>query len=410
MHHSKGAAIRQRWDGRDDGLIESRTAGMVATHGGDQDQTRNSGKPVHDSIMSRGRWVGNEGPLTAVHRAEVDFRRRVPADGHRRAAESSAHDQHPVLWQIEPPSMVAAGERAVRYIWRIAVGQGDLAPMCVARECDREGVLTQIEQPGRSVHENEPYRRSARERLRCIGVAGRMIVESTYCHLVERRWQSSVCIGQYLDTSPLERPRDRQRPRPVIVVAENCEASRTCRDLCQTVGETTDIMVPDGHEVAAEEKEVWRSRRQGGGGPVQQPAGRQRTGVEVACECNPELSCRSERITCLYALPSQCDLGRGTTTLRESGRPVGRGQKRLGTLPEGTQSAEVPDRPFGIHGVRNSSVGYCRPAACLRSAANDRSSISEGAWTLVCRTYLPFPSSSPFGSFKDDPLKKPNCT
>src|SRR5687768_5427985 len=28
----------------------------------------------------------------------------------------------------------------------------------------------------------------------------------------------------------------------------------------------------------------------------------------------------------------------------------------------------------------------------------------------MCRTYCPLPSSNPFGSFKEEPRKKPNCT
>jgi hypothetical protein len=51
-----------------------------------------------------------------------------------------------------------------------------------------------------------------------------------------------------------------------------------------------------------------------------------------------------------------------------------------------------------------------REAACLSSAAKARSSMSDGARTLVWRTYCPLPSSNPFGSFKDAPAKKPNCT
>ena len=205
--------------------------------------------------------------------------------------------------------------------------------MCVPCECHRERVLADIEQPGRSVHENQADPGSASERLGCIRVACGMIIEATHCHPIERRWQSPVCVRQYLDTSPLERPGDRVRSRPVIVVAENCEASCRGRDLCQPLGNATDILVPDGNKIAAEEQEVGRSRRQGGGGAIQQPAGRQRTGVEIARERNPEVSCRAERITCLYALLPECDLGRRTTAFREGCRPVGRGQERLGMLP-----------------------------------------------------------------------------
>lgn len=222
--------------------------------------------------------------------------------------------------------------------------------MCVARECYRERMCTDIEQPRRRVHENKTNGSSAGERLPCIGVASRVIVEPTHCHLFERRWQSAICIGQYLDTSALERARNRERSGPIIVVAENREASCRCRDLRETLGDTADIMVADRNEVAAEEQEVGRGRREGVGGAVKQPARRQRTGVKVARECNPEVRCRSDRTSHLYSFLPKCDLVRRPTTLRESSRPVGRGQERLGVLPQGTQATEVSNWPFSIHG------------------------------------------------------------
>ena len=49
-------------------------------------------------------------------------------------------------------------------------------------------------------------------------------------------------------------------------------------------------------------------------------------------------------------------------------------------------------------------------AACRKSAMNASSSMSEGLRTLMCRTYWPLPSRSPWGSRNAEPRKKPNWT
>jgi len=162
------------------------------------------------------------------------------------------------------------------YQQRTAVRESNLSTVSVATKCNVEAVFADIEQPGRSVHEDQADVLSSGERWVCVRLSGCVIVETTQTNALE--WSPET---DSTDARGSKGPGHRWRSGPVVMVAEHREPAEWCvnapRQACQSMGMTG----IDADEVSTEEDEIRTKVGKSGDRNLEQRPRRCRTCVKV---------------------------------------------------------------------------------------------------------------------------------